>query len=612
MNRVLLLLCPIFIYSCQSPTPDLTEHSLWDTIDLQFEGPMTHEQATPNPFTDYALEVEFTHTSGHSYTLAGYYAADGNAAETSADSGNVWQVHFTPDRVGEWRWEARMAKGNMIALEGSLSRGEPYALDQPTGQFVVVEGNFPKEDFRSKGRLRVGKTGFYQFAGTSKPWMKAGADSPENFLAYEDFDSTYRYQAQTRDGDSKTDIQIHRYEPHAQDALPSDPTWQSGKGKNMLGALNYLAGQGMNSVYFLTMNIEGDGKDVWPYTDHRERQRFDCSKLAQWDRVFTHMEHLGIMMHVVLQETENEKLLDGGDTGPDRSLYFREMITRFGHHLALTWNLGEENGPANFSPNGQDSTQQLAMAEYFEQHDPYGHPLVIHTHSTERDKEELLPPLLGKPALDGLSAQINKGERVNQEIRTWREHAKEAGHPWLIGMDEIGGWWKGVLPDAVDPHHDTIRSEVLWGSLMAGAAGVEWYFGAKFPNNDLLCEDWRSRENMWKQSKIAVDFFEKHLPYWEMEPFEEAGWDARIYGLRNDKDSLFVLYVPPQVSQWPEITLPAGSYQTYWYNPREGGSMEEGVAPVMEEKGRIRIESPPHSVEQDWVLMISQISKNPN
>ncbi|MCS1411144.1 MAG: hypothetical protein M2R45_04341 [Verrucomicrobia subdivision 3 bacterium] len=36
---------------------------------------------------------------------------------------------------------------------------------------------------------------------------------------------------------------------------------QASKGKNIIGTLNYLAGQGRNSVYFLIMN---DGDDVWP------------------------------------------------------------------------------------------------------------------------------------------------------------------------------------------------------------------------------------------------------------------------------------------------------------------------------------------------------------
>ena len=53
----------------------------------------------------------------------------------------------------------------------------------------------------------------------------------------------------------------------------------------------------MNSVYFMAMNVEGDGKDVWPWTSDAERYRFDCSKLAQWEIVFSHMDRCGIMLH---------------------------------------------------------------------------------------------------------------------------------------------------------------------------------------------------------------------------------------------------------------------------------------------------------------------------
>ena len=34
--------------------------------------------------------------------------------------------------------------------------------------------------------------------------------------------------------------------------------------------------------------------------------------------------------------------MDGGNLGPERILYYRELIARFGYHLALNWNLGEE------------------------------------------------------------------------------------------------------------------------------------------------------------------------------------------------------------------------------------------------------------------------------
>ena len=82
----------------------------------------------------------------------------------------------------------------------------------------------------------------------------------------------------------------------------------------MIGAVNYLVSKGMNSIYMLTLNIMGDGKDVWPYSDHDERYRFDCSKPDQWEIVFDYMEQKGVMSHFVLQETENKVLLDGGHT----------------------------------------------------------------------------------------------------------------------------------------------------------------------------------------------------------------------------------------------------------------------------------------------------------
>jgi hypothetical protein len=57
--------------------------------------------------------------------------------------------------------------------------------------------------------------------------------------------------------------------------------------------------------------------------------------------------------------------LDGGSLGLERKLYYRELIARFSHHLALNWNLGEEN-------TNTDS-QLKEFSNYFEQIDPYGH-----------------------------------------------------------------------------------------------------------------------------------------------------------------------------------------------------------------------------------------------
>ncbi|MEM6768480.1 MAG: DUF5060 domain-containing protein, partial [Bacteroidota bacterium] len=542
-----LCICALLLsfLACEPPAPGEVSGELkqWHAVTLTFDGPELDEEAADNPFMNYRLMVDFQQ-GDKTYKIPGYYAADGNAGESSASSGNKWRVHFSPDSPGTWTYTVSFRKGEGIAISDDPSAGEGLELDGKEGVLQIVESDKTGRDFRASGRLELDENNkYYRFAGSGEYFLKTGADSPENFLAYHEFDGTYRYNTEARDGENDPTESLHKYETHVADWKEGDPLWQGDKGKGIIGALNYLAGQGMNAVYFLTMNIEGDGKDVWPYTSETERFRFDCSRLDQWEVVFNHMEQLGLMMHVVTQETENEKLLDGGDTGPERKLYYRELIARFGHHNALKWNLGEENGPASFSPNGQNTEQRIAMTTWLGEHDPYHHPIVLHTHSTIKEKDEILEPLLGVEFLDGLSFQVNKRENVHAEAIKWRKLSEEAGHPWTIGMDEIGFWYKGVMPDAVNPDHDTIRAEVLWGGLLAGVSGVEWYFGAQYAHNDLSCEDWRSRENMWKQTHIAMDFFQDYLPYWEMAPQPDLISMESGYCLAAEGET-YVVYQP--------------------------------------------------------------------
>ena len=136
---------------------------------------------------------------------------------------------------------------------------------------------------------------------------------------------------------------LHRYEPHAEDWRPGDPTWRGGKGKGIIGALNYLAGK-------------GDEHRLLPDDERRRRRQgrlavdrpdsataSTCSKLDQWEIVFSHMDRLGLALHVITQETGERPAARRRRAGPERKLYYRELVARFGHHLALVWNLGEEN-----------------------------------------------------------------------------------------------------------------------------------------------------------------------------------------------------------------------------------------------------------------------------
>jgi len=111
--------------------------------------------------------------------------------------------------------------------------------------------------------------------------------SPENFLAYDGFVRT---------------LPKHKFADHVSDWRAGDPDWGNGKGRGIIGALNYLASQHVNSIYFITMNIGGDGQDVWPWTSpldakgnpNNDNLHFDTGKLRQWEIVFAHAQRLGI------------------------------------------------------------------------------------------------------------------------------------------------------------------------------------------------------------------------------------------------------------------------------------------------------------------------------
>jgi hypothetical protein len=591
----------VSLLACSGPAPVSIRQ--WDKLTLHFDGPQTSESDSINPFLDYRLNVSFS-LNGREFVVPGYYAADGHAAETGADGGKVWKVHFRPDEPGKWHYSVSFRTGAGIAVSDDPAVGKPVYFDGASGTLLVLPGQWPEGDTRGSGKLAYVGDRYLRFQGSGAWFLKAGADSPENLLAYADFDGTYRYdEGSERSGEARVEETVHRYEPHIRDWRTGDPTWMDGKGKGLIGALNYLAGKGMNSVYFLTMNIGGDGKDVWPYTHHEERFRFDCSKLDQWEIVFDHMDRLGLMLHVVTQETENEKLLDNGDTGLQRMLYYRELIARFAHHLAVTWNMGEENGPAPFTPDGQTSVQQKAMIRYMKDHDPYRNFVALHTHADPVHRYGIFEPLLGFKELDGPSIQIFNKLNAHRETKVWIEKSGDAGKQWVVCIDEIGPASRGVDPDdRPGNNQDTVRAEVLWGNLMAGGGGVEWYFGYKNQNNDLSCEDWRSRDRMWDYTRFAIDFFEAYLPYWDMQPADEHT-DAGNYCLARP-DDVYALFLPHGGSPTLDLAASEGAYDVEWYNPRTGGSLIRSSVTAVEAGTVVSLGAPPSEPLRDWAVLI--------
>lgn len=595
----------------------------WHKVTLTLSGPFAKEtDVAPNPFTDYRFDVILTHHSGSPrYVVPGYFAADGHAADTSAASGDKWRAHFSPDKPGRWNYLVQFSKGTLAAVTDSGLPLEPY--HGVKGSFSVSPTDKQGRDFRAHGRLMYVGKHHLRFAGSGKYFLKVGADSPEVLLAYADFDGTEPGRRRpARQGEAAPVQQLHRYTAHLNDWKPGNPTWKGGLGKGLIGALNYLAEQGANAVSFLTYNAGGDGDNVWPFVSRDKRLHYDVSKLDQWQIVFDHAQALGLFLHFKTQETENDDLngpgrdyaLDGGELGIERKLYYRELIARFGYLLALNWNLGEENT--------QTADQQRAMARFFHEHDPWHHPIVIHTYPDWQDR--VYTQLLGNRSfLVGASLQ-NPWNATHQRTLHWVKTSAANGRPWVVANDEQNPPEFGVPPDPGYAGqsgwarnrdngyslHD-IRKLTLWGNLMAGGAGVEYYFGYELPQNDLTCEDWRSRERSWRYGRVALDFFEHNrIPFWDM-----SNDNALVGNPKNENrvwclakpGEIYVVYLPFGGKADLDLRGQQGRFSVRWFNPRIGGPPEWGSVRTVNAGVVVDLGQPPRGLDEDWIVMVRRV-----
>jgi hypothetical protein len=621
LARILILVSFSVCLSCGGSISDRVDVSgptkLWHPITLTLQGSTADEESNPIPFLDHRLLIFFDHpSSDESVIVPGYFAADGNAAETGATSGNRWRTHFVPDKTGTWKYRVSFRTGDRIALDNDPMAGEPALGDGTQGEFTVEPGPDEPTHALDRGKLQYVGERYLRFPASEQYFLKSGADSPENFLAYAEFDGAgeqRRTTGEAREGEAAV-APRHSYDPHVGDWDEGDPTWREGNGKGIIGALNYLSSKGVNSLYFLTMNIRGDGDDVWPYSQKDERYRFDCSKLDQWNVVFDHMDTLGMMLHFVLTETENESLFEseeGGTFADARKIYYRELISRFGHHNAITWNIGEENGwndkdwdKGNPQKVANTDDQRKAFASYIRTLDPYDSPVVVHTLPGRYD--EMYEPLLGYPSLEGPSLQMGKVEEVHQETLKWVNRSREAGRPWFVCLDEIGPASTGVKPDADDPDHYEVRRYGLWGNLMAGGAGCEWYFGYEFAHNDLNLEDFRSRDRMWDLTRFAVEFFQTYLPFEEMHSDDSLVSNSSAYCFAKPGE-VYAIYLGEGGTIG--LSLPKGTYSIDWFDPRNGGPLQKGSRDQVTGAESASIGDPPTESNRDWVALVRSVEE---
>lgn len=587
-----MMLCQAFAWSQGKVSGNL---KMWQPVIIDFEGPDSKEMGTsPNPFLDFRLTVAMKGPHGRTYQVPGFYDGDGQGG----GDGKVWRVRFSPDISGNWEYTASFVSGAGIAVTNDA--GTPSTFNGAKGTFTVGP-----RDNAAPGYWRVG---WLEYAGKrylkyrdGSYFLKGGTDDPENLLSYDGFDNTKAGAFGLLD-----------YKSHAADWKTGDPDWGNGKGKAFIGMLNYLSEQKVNSIYFLTMNIGGDGQDTHPWasenivrggSSQNDNLHYDISKLTQWNIAFEHAQKKGIHLHFVLNEAEknNKMELDNSELGVERKLFYREHVARFGYHNSLQWNLSEEYDlDYNLTP-----ARVKSFAAYIKSIDPYKRPLTVHNWG---GLPESWNPFFGDVNFDLMSIQWHPGGNDSYGALVERMHkqAETAGRPIAVALDEFDRLGKADGMNRLGSWPFTsgwsrLRKALLWPAFF-GNGQVEYI------TVDLLdLNDFRPYEPMWKLTWYARKFMEENLPFWEMLPADElvTGEDPAINGAQvlALKGKIYAVYFPNAATTGNlDLSGAPGSYSAKWFNPRTG----EFVGSELSFEGgkQVALPAAPSEASEDWTLWV--------
>jgi hypothetical protein len=247
--------------------------------------------------------------------------------------------------------------------------------------------------------------------------------------------------------------------------------------------------------------------------------------------------------------------------------------------------------------------EKEGMGPVFYDNDPYRHPIVIHNTTSVLHRE-----MMGDASkLTGFSLQLNASDFTDMFTMTkdYIDRSVAAGKPWVVACDEPGDSRYSLRPDN-DPgsSHTDARKHALWGNIMAGGAGVEWYFGYALDHSDLTCEDFGSRDSFWPFCRYTLEFLENSVV-----PFENMkNQNSLVSGNGNNANrclaktgAAYLVHLPSGGSATLNLSAASGSFSVKWFNPRTGVTISRSD---VNGGSTISLGSPPDTVTQDWVVLL--------
>lgn len=553
-----------------------------DVVILGLSGPPASETSTTNPGiyrppsvnADYRLDCTLTHVaSGTSLVVPGFYVGDGSAANLGSVGGDTWVCLFVPSQPGNYSYSVNFREGTNVALFDGGNPGKFF--DGATGNFEIAAQPANATNFFAKGKLRASSTKNRLVFANGEFFTPVGTGSPSNLLAYDDFDDT-----------PNNNMYRKSYADHDQDFKSGDVTFRGANGTSLIGAIDYLVSKGINSITATVLTQDGN---VYPFVEPERFLAYDISKLDQWRVVFDHTAKKGMMLRLALQDSGSDRVLNDGNLLDERKLFMREMVSRFGHHLGLVWDLGED----------LTVTQIQERCTFLRSIDPYKSPIAIRTTSAIPD-----PQLLGISCIDIISVSSATAD-VNSVVMDYVEAANNIlrATKLVISSYEQGD---GVGTTTDDPTNNVFRQDVLWGSLMAGGGDISYYFGTKYVENDLTTQSFRSRARLWEQSTYALSFL-KNVPVQDMIGNNNLVTNGN-WCFHNEKHSVVVVYKKSGIAAGSiDLLAPPGSlYNVRWYNPRTGGALQKVSSTSVVGSGQdVPLGLAPNGENGDWLVLLT-------
>lgn len=605
-------LCP----SIMAADGDVTisgETMQWHKVILTLDGPAASATDVDNPFLNRRFNVTFTSPTGKTFNVPGYFAGDGNGGGT----GSKWVAHLNPDAIGNWTYLISFRTGADVAVALTETEGTAVAqYNGKTGGFTVAASTKSGADFRApdKGML-VNRGHHYLTFANGQPFIHAGLGICENLLGYTGFTNTNKTVCPTG--------VFHNFTVHAADWQAGDPDWDNGKGKALIGMFNYIANEGANNIYFQTNTLNDDGKDTFPHleptsgtylgeptspAEWAKLLRYDLLKLKQWDIAFAHAQKKGIFFNWHFQEHNNLYFYGGSSTKDvmtvHRRLLFRMLNAYFGYYNGIMWNLGEECQ--------WTLSQMKAQMAYIKAIDPYDHPVTIQLGGAGQSVS-WMKDFMGYANNDVFSTQETLSPTAAfTAVQQRRNDSRASGVPVCVTNEE---------PQKIENNNlDTVgypygRREKMWPWMMSGGNAFQWYIQKDGGGHglDQVIEDFSVMKNAFNWSRYMRDFLYR-LPLLNGQSSMTLVTsttgddftlykDGEIYGIYNTKSGTGMSL---------DLTGKTGSYTVKWYDPRNGGALQNGTVTTIAGGAKRDLGSAPNNTNMDWAILVQNTASVTN